>query len=210
MRLNDSSKQLVGAVVFRDHGNVEFREVKYFATIYPGAGYGTHLMNALKRDAIDCNLFYIVLYASNTAIPFFSKQQFSNFPTEVYGLSKTVVLSRVEQYQRSTLMACDLIDLFPSSWKGRFIRMKVGDAVNVSHGIRHTRDEEGVVIETRGFNKVKVHYPKWTADSDEWIVTGAKRISLKHLQEEGGSPVSKTDDLFVGDEPSRIKRIRIV
>jgi len=208
MRTNDTTHELIGAVVFKDHELVEFREVKYFATLYAGGGFGTKLMNALKRDAAAARLFYIVLYASNTAIQFFAKQQFLNFPDQICGLSKSVVLSRVEQYQRSTLMACDLIDLYPGDWKGSCKKMKVGDTVLVSHGMRHARDEEGVVLETKGVMKVKVRFPKWTIDTDEWIVTGAKRIKLKPGENDVSD--SSTESAPATDVISRIKRIRII
>ena len=200
MRTNDAHQHLIGAVVFKDHDAVEFREVKYFATAYQGSGFGAKLMDELKRDCIKCSLFFMVLYASNTAVQFFAKQQFLNFPDQITGLSKTVVLSRVEQYQRSTLMACDLLELFPAQYKGIGRRLKSGDEVLVSHGSRHPRDEEAVVIETKGALKAKVRYPKWTPDTDEWIVTAAKRLKLKEPVEE---PVLDTDS-------SRIKRIRII
>lgn len=200
MRTNDANQQLIGAVVFKDHEAVEFREVKYFATAYQGSGFGAKLMDELKRDCVKDNLFFMVLYASNTAVQFFAKQKFLNFPDQIVGLSKTVVLSRVEQYQRSTLMATDLTELFPDQYKGVGKRLNKGDDVFVSHGNRHPRDEEGVVIDTKGALKVKVRYPKWTPDTDEWIVTAAKRLSVK---EPVDNSVQETDS-------SRIKRIRII
>jgi len=206
MRTNDEHKQLIGAVVFKDHDQVEFREVKYFCTAYQGGGIGTRLMNALKEDSIEAKLFHIVLYASNTAVQFFAKQDFLNFPDQIVGLSKSVVLARIEQYQRSTLMACDLIDLFPKKFSFLLSpdTVQAGDKVIVSHGMRHARDEEGVVTETKGKFKIKVRYPRWTSDSDEWITIGAKRLKL---------PVS--DDQNEDDEEdntimSRIKKIRII
>lgn len=203
MRSGADQPQLIGAVVFKDHDSAEFREVKYFCTAYPGGGIGTRLMNSLKEDAVTAKLFFIVLYASNTAVTFFSKQAFVNFPEKTCGLSKTVVLSRVEQYQRSTLMACDLIEHFPMSYKWMRTKLKEGDFVFVSHGMRHARDEEAFVVERSGLHKVKVRYPKWTNDTDEWIVVGAQRMKKKAV-----------DDLIeLADEESlfsRIKKIRIV
>ena len=233
MRTNDEHKHLIGAVVFKDHESVEFREVKYFCTAYQGGGIGTRLMDALKQDTIASKLFYIVLYASNTAVQFFSKQLFLNFPDQIVGLSKSVVLARVEQYQRSTLMACDLVDLFPQSFQ--FVldelprQIRKGDSVLVSHGMRHARDEEGEVIETKNKFKIKVRYPRWTPDSDEWITIGTKRMKFAEIpdgsdagseEEEGESEEDDTtevedNDSGVDDEEdvsimSRIKRIRIM
>ena len=208
MRTNDAQRQLVGAIVFKDHDIAEFREVKYFATSHQGSGYGRKLMDALKSDGVDARLFYIVLYASNTAVQFFQKQHFNDFPSQICGLSKTVVLSRIEQYQRSTLMACDLLELFPSSFKSLETSVKIGDRVLVSHGLRHARDEEAEVIGTNGPLKIKVTYPRWTADSDEWIVTGAKRLKLCKA-----APVETADPVDESSEKSAfglIKRIRII
>ena len=217
MRTNDAHRQLIGAIVFKDHEQVEFREVKYFCTAFQGGGIGTRLMNALKSDTVGAKLFYIVLYASNTAVQFFAKQNFLNFPDNIVGLSKSVVLARIEQYQRSTLMACDLIDLFPESFShlADGLILREGDTVLVSHGIRHARDEEGEILEKKGKLKIKVHYPRWTSDSDEWIVVGSKR--LKFLppptgSEDGDSRQSRTKDDSDDDKSifSRIKRIRIL
>ena len=208
MRSGDGNLSLVGAVVFKDHEGSEFREVKYFATAYQGGGFGSKLMNALKLDAVKLKLFYIVLYASNTAIQFFEKQQYLNFPEQITGLSKSVVLSRVEQYQRSTLMACDLLELFPTQYKGMGIKMSVGSEVLVSHGLRHAREEEGIVIDVKQPFKVKVRYPKWTPDTDEWIVTAAKRIRLKPKEaSQSGSDIEQDE---VPVQPGKIKRIRII
>lgn len=218
MRTNDEHRNLIGAVVFKDHEQVEFREVKYFCTAYQGGGIGTRLMDALKTDTVGAKLFYIVLYASNTAVQFFEKQKFLNFPDNIVGLSKSVVLARIEQYQRSTLMACDLIDLFPDSFNhlADGLLLREGDTVLVSHGIRHARDEEGEIMEKKGKLKIKVHYPRWTSDSDEWIVVGSKR--LKFLpppaeSDDGDSRQSGKKDDSDDDEKgilSRIKRIRIL
>jgi hypothetical protein len=210
MRTNDARKLLVGAVVFKDHEASEFREVKYFATAYQGGGFGTKLMDSLKLDALASKLFYIVLYASNTAVKFFEKQAFLKFPEEVVGLSRSVVLSRVEQYQRSTLMAADLVELFPSHFKGQSAEIQVGTEVLVSHGLRHARDEEGVVIEVKPPLKVKVRYPKWTPDTDEWIVTSAKRFRIKGVLE-GVKSVKEDDTRSTTAGKSRpTKKIRII
>lgn len=179
-RMRNQDLQLIGAVVFKDHLSAEFREVKYFCTAYPGGGMGTRLMNALKTDGVKLGLFYIVLYASNTAITFFAKNSYLLFPDKICGLSKSIVLSRVEQYQRSTLMACDLVDLFPASFKWmKQNKYAIGDDVLVSHGLRHAKDENAFVTERSGPFKIKVRYPKWTHDTDEWIVVGAQRLKPK-------------------------------
>jgi len=207
MRTNDANKTLVGAVVFKDHEAAEFREVKYFATAYQGGGFGSRLMNSLKLDAVSLKLFYIVLYASNTAVQFFEKQQYLKFPEQIVGLSRSVVLSRVEQYQRSTLMACDLLDLFPGHYKGVSIKMPVGSEVLVSHGLRHAREEDGIVIEVNQPFKVKVRYPRWTLDTDEWIVTAARRIRLKPKENTPSDSVDADEEEPV--QSGKIKRIRI-
>jgi hypothetical protein len=205
-------------VVYKDHDQVEFREVKYFCTAYQGGGIGTRLMNALKEDAVEAKLFYIVLYASNTAVQFFWKQSFLNFPNEVVGLSKSVVLARIEQYQRSTLMACDLLELFPLRFKhllecSEYSPYK-GGKVLVSHGMRHARDEEGVITEMSGKYKIKVRYPRWTSDSDEWITIGSKRLKFVSEQvssgDDSGSSASSNDTGKSDSIISRIKRIRIL
>jgi N-acetylglutamate synthase-like GNAT family acetyltransferase len=206
MRSNDGTNQLIGAVVFKDHPDVEFREVKYFCTAYQGGGIGSRLMSALKQDAISARIFFIVLYASNTAVQFFAKQSFLNYPNSVVGLSKSVVLGRVEQYQRSTLMASDLIAEYPNSFKylvesPEVASIRIGDPVMVSHGVRRAREEEGVITDIKNKLRVRVKYPRWTNDTEEWIVLGAKRLRVLE-SEELEAPVE--------EEHIRSKKIRII
>ncbi len=222
-----SDNQLIGAIVFKDHPDVEFREVKYFCTAYQGGGIGSRLMRALKDDAVKEGLFFIVLYASNTAVQFFAKQLFLNYPDQVIGLSKSVVLGRIEQYQRSTLMASDLVAEYPGSFKylydGKQMHIpSVGDSVLVTHGVRRTREEEGIVTDIRDKIRVRVKYPKWTDDTEEWIIVGSKRL---RFAEDSTSPDSRSEaseeaTAVAASEPTkqnsnnklmaRIKRIRIM
>ena len=58
--------------------------------------------------------------------------------------------------------------------------------------------------------KVKVRYPKWTNDTDEWIVTGAKRIRLKPTGDEDVIPPQTEPEPESNSLVSRIKRIRII
>lgn len=207
---SSSDNQLIGAIVLKDHPDVEFREVKYFCTAYQGGGIGSRLMTALKEDTVKEGLFFIVLYASNTAVQFFAKQLFLNYPDEVIGLSKSVVLGRVEQYQRSTLMASDLIAEYPDSFSALHdASPSIGDIVLVTHGVRRTREEEGVITAVRDKIRVKVKYPKWTDDTEEWIIVGAKRLRFIPQTVASELDDGPSEQNSYKASASRIKRIRI-
>ena len=173
--LDPFSSQLVAAVVYKDHKDREFREVKYFCSAFAGGGLGSLLMSETKRDAVSKGLFFIVLYASNTATVFFEKQRFVT-PDNLKGLSRTVMLPRVEQYQRSTLMAVDLIDEF-NLLRDKPTHLKIGDKVKVECGLRRTSLEDASVIEvSQCRRKIMVHFAKWASQFDEWIVACSCRV----------------------------------
>ena len=166
--------QLIAAVVYKDHTDREFREVKYFCTAYAGYGYGTLLMNELKRQAAFSSLYFIVLYASNTATQFFEKQRFY-LVESVRGLSKYVILPRVEQYQRSTLMVADLVDELSLKTKGDW---RVGQLITVECGWKRKQLEDAVIRKVSDCgSKIFVHFKKWSASFDEWIVATASRLN---------------------------------
>ena len=167
--------QLIAAVVFKDHPDREFREVKYFCTAFTGCGYGSKVMTELKRHASYCQIYFIVLYASNTATLFFHKQHF--IPIEKSrGLSKHVVLPRIEQYQRSTLMVADLVDELNLDTSADW---RVGQKILVECGLRRRQLEEAVIQEISSCHcKILVHFKKWASNYDEWMIACASRVTV--------------------------------
>lgn len=167
--------QLIAAVVFKDHSDREFREVKYFCTAFTGCGYGSKVMGELKMHAANCHIYFIVLYASNTATVFFQKQKF--IPIEhSRGLSKHVVLPRVEQYQRSTLMVADLVEELDLDTTADW---SVGQNILVECGLRRRQLEEAVIKEVSSDRcKILVHFKKWASNYDEWMIARASRVTV--------------------------------
>ena len=173
--LRDATGQMEGACVYKDHADVEFREVKYFCAFIPGRGVGSRLMAFLKEDAAhQHSLHFVVLYGSNTATGFFEKQKFRPLP-QIRGISRCTVLPRVEAYQRSVLMASDLVEefKFPINASAFYVGMKV----RVKCGMRRVSEEEAVVKEISN-HRVLVHFTKWNDEFDEWLLPHSKRLVL--------------------------------
>ncbi len=119
--------------------------------------------------------FFVVLYASNTATGFFAKQGYVPIET-LTGLSRSVIMPRVEQYQRSTLMGADLVEEL-DLLHNRTTHAGIGDPVEVECGLRRTTEEAANIVEVSPCKrKVKVHFKKWSQEFDEWIVVAAKRL----------------------------------
>ena len=134
-------------------------------------------MRYTKEHAAIAGMFFVVLYASNTATGFFAKQGY--VPVEqLIGLSRQVIMPRVEQYQRSTLMGADLIEEL-DLLQTKTCTAQAGDAVEVECGLRRTTTEAANIVEISACKrKLKVHFKKWSPEFDEWIVVAAKRLSI--------------------------------
>jgi hypothetical protein len=171
--LRDTSG-MEGACVFKDHGDVEFREVKYFCAFIPGRGVGSRLMKFVKKDAVEHGLSFVVLYGSHTATGFFDKQRFLPLP-QVRGISRTIVMPRVEAYQRSTLVANDLVEEFKIPMDANTFH--VGMKIKVRCGLRRVSEEDAVVKEIKD-ERIRVHFNKWTDEFDEWLLPNSKRLVL--------------------------------
>ena len=172
--LRDSSGMMEGACVFKDHVDVEFREVKYFCAFIPGRGVGSRLMEFVKKDAVEHGLSFVVLYGSHTATGFFDKQRFLPLP-QVRGISRSIVMPRVEAYQRSTLVANDLVDEFKIPLYADTFH--VGMKLKVRCGMRRVSEEDAVVKEIKN-ERIRVHFNKWTDEFDEWLLPNSKRLLL--------------------------------
>ncbi len=90
---------LYGLSCERDYPEADFKEIKYLAVLYPGAGIGSVLMQGVKLRALEAPkpLMYLALCASYEALTFFKKYGFHYCLNNTYlGLSKSAVESRVE------------------------------------------------------------------------------------------------------------------
>jgi histone acetyltransferase len=71
--------EIIGAICYRPYSDMKFAEIAFCAVSASQQvkGYGTKIMNLVKRQAVIENLEYFITYADNYAIGYFKKQGFS-------------------------------------------------------------------------------------------------------------------------------------
>ena len=73
-------------------------------------------------------------------------------------------------------MAADLVDELGLKVTGSW---KVGERLLIECGLRRKQYEEGVVTAISDCQcKILVHFNKWAANFDEWIVASASRLNV--------------------------------
>jgi histone acetyltransferase len=78
-RLKGTDEEIVGAICYRGFREMRFAEIAFCAVsaTHQVKGYGTKLMNLLKRHAVTEGIEYFITYADNYAIGYFKKQGFT-------------------------------------------------------------------------------------------------------------------------------------
>jgi N-acetylglutamate synthase-like GNAT family acetyltransferase len=71
--------EIIGAICYRPYADMKFAEIAFCAVSASQQvkGYGTKIMNLVKKQAVIENLEYFITYADNYAIGYFKKQGFS-------------------------------------------------------------------------------------------------------------------------------------
>jgi histone acetyltransferase len=78
-RHKGTDEEIVGAICYRGFREMRFAEIAFCAVsaTHQVKGYGTKLMNLLKRHAVTEGIEYFITYADNYAIGYFKKQGFT-------------------------------------------------------------------------------------------------------------------------------------
>jgi len=102
--LKDSDEEIIGGICYRAFPEMRFAEIAFCAVNanHQVKGYGTKLMNLLKKTAASTGIEYFITYADNYAIGYFKKQGFTksiNMPRGRYS-------GLIKEYDGGTPMEC--------------------------------------------------------------------------------------------------------
>lgn len=102
------NKVIIGGIQFRPFPERNFIEIVFCAVTRQQQvkGYGSYLMNHLKKYAQSVKIYHFLTYADNFAIGYFKKQ---GFTLEVE-LDKPVWVGVIKDYDGGTMMHCALSD----------------------------------------------------------------------------------------------------
>jgi histone acetyltransferase len=102
------NKVIIGGIQFRPFRDRNFIEIVFCAVTRQQQvrGYGSYLMNHLKKYAQQEKLYHFLTYADNFAIGYFKKQGF----TLEIELDKSVWVGVIKDYDGGTMMHCALSD----------------------------------------------------------------------------------------------------
>ncbi|KAM7253705.1 hypothetical protein ACFE04_031387 [Oxalis oulophora] len=144
---------VVGGITFRPYSSQKFGEIAFCAITADEQvkGYGTRLMNHLKKHARDDDgLTHFLTYADNNAVGYFIKQGFTK---EIY-LEKSVWHGYIKDYDGGILMECKMDQKLPYTDLSTMIRRQrlaidetireLSNCQNVYAGIDFQKKEAGI------------------------------------------------------------------
>jgi len=96
--------EIIGGICYRPYAEMRFAEIAFCAVngSHQVKGYGTKLMNLLKRHAVTEGIDYFITYADNYAIGYFKKQGF----TKVITMPKSRYHGLIKDYDGANMMEC--------------------------------------------------------------------------------------------------------
>lgn len=96
--------EVIGGICYRPYHEMRFAEIAFCAvsSLQQVKGYGTKLMNMLKRHVVTEGIDYFITYADNYAIGYFKKQGF----TKTISMAKSRYHGLIKDYNSSTPMEC--------------------------------------------------------------------------------------------------------
>ncbi|KAL3910577.1 MAG: hypothetical protein SGILL_007639, partial [Bacillariaceae sp.] len=102
--VRDTDEEVIGAICYRPFYDMRFAEIAFCAVnaSHQVKGYGTKLMNLVKREGARTGIEFFITYADNYAIGYFKKQ----------GFSKSIQMPRgryqglIKDYDGGTMMEC--------------------------------------------------------------------------------------------------------
>jgi histone acetyltransferase len=85
-RHKGTDEEIIGAICYQGFREMRFAEIAFCAVnaTHQVKGYGTKLMNLLKRHAVTEGIEYFITYADNYAIGYFKKQGFTKVSFNLY------------------------------------------------------------------------------------------------------------------------------
>lgn len=98
------SNRIIGGICFRVYEEQGFSEIAFLAIVSEAQvqGFGTRLMNRLKKEMTNRGIEFLMTCADNLAIQYFKKQGFS----ETVQIPSEIWKGYLKDYDGSTLMEC--------------------------------------------------------------------------------------------------------
>eukprot|EP00934_Nitzschia_sp_Nitz4_P006214 Nitzschia sp. Nitz4//scaffold13_size275219//256373//257884//NITZ4_000926-RA/size275219-augustus-gene-0.243-mRNA-1//1//CDS//3329536170//6204//frame0 len=102
--LKDTDEEVIGSICYRPFPEMRFAEIAFCAVnaTHQVKGYGTKLMNLVKKEGARTGIEYFITYADNYAIGYFKKQGFSKTVTMPKGRYQGLI----KDYDGGTMMEC--------------------------------------------------------------------------------------------------------
>ncbi|KAG7355101.1 bromodomain containing protein [Nitzschia inconspicua] len=100
----DTDEEVIGSICYRPFYDMKFAEIAFCAVnaSHQVKGYGTKLMNLVKREGARTGIEYFITYADNYAIGYFKKQGFS----KSIAMPKGRYQGLIKDYDGGTMMEC--------------------------------------------------------------------------------------------------------
>jgi histone acetyltransferase len=100
----DTDEEVIGAICYRPFYDMRFAEIAFCAVnaSHQVKGYGTKLMNLVKKEGARTGIEYFITYADNYAIGYFKKQGF----TKNIAMPKGRYQGLIKDYDGGTMMEC--------------------------------------------------------------------------------------------------------
>jgi len=139
--------EIIGGICYRPYEEMRFAEIAFCAVngMHQVKGYGTKLMNLLKRHAVTEGIDYFITYADNYAIGYFKKQGF----TKVITMPKSRYHGLIKDYDGANMMECYI---HPSIDYTRIPEMVAAQRAFILQQIRTVSKSDKVVYPPLGNN----------------------------------------------------------
>ena len=100
----DTDEEVIGSICYRPFYDMRFAEIAFCAVnaSHQVKGYGTKLMNLVKKEGARTGIEYFITYADNYAIGYFKKQGF----TKNISMPKGRYQGLIKEYDGGTMMEC--------------------------------------------------------------------------------------------------------
>jgi len=162
------NKVIIGGIQFRPFRDRNFIEIVFCAVTRQQQvkGYGSYLMNHLKKYAQSQKIYHFLTYADNFAIGYFKKQ---GFTLEVE-LEKSVWVGVIKDYDGGTMMHCALSDAIDYMEAPVILQKQRRYVLNVLKGLSNQH------LRYAGFK----HFQQYAEGKDP--VTSVVRVAVDKFQ----------------------------